>query len=142
MYYFTNYRGVRGNTIWEAQYSQRKFKFADEGGTSTNIIDSPFIALSCACLYNAPYFDATDPENRNNRQFTGNVTSFWNGRGRHETKVGYEFFRSQRTGGNSQSSTSYVFNADFELAGRHCRSRTSCRARPTSRTSSPRAARR
>ena len=117
MYYFTNYRGVRGNTIWEGQYSQRKFKFADDGGTSTNIIDSPFIALSCACLYNAPYFDATDPENRNNRQFSGNVTTFWNANGRHETKVGYEFFRSQRTGGNSQSSTSYVFNADFELQG-------------------------
>src|SRR5688572_2404039 len=115
MYYFTNYRGVRGNMIWEAQYSQRKFEFADEGGTSTNIVDSPFISLTCACLYNAPYFDATDPENRNNQQITGNVTSFWNGRGRHETKVGYEYFRSQRTGGNSQSSTSYVFNADFEM---------------------------
>jgi hypothetical protein len=117
MYYFTNYRGLLGNLMIEAQYSQRKFKFADDGGTSTNIVDSPFISLTCACLYNAPYFDATDPENRNNRQITGNVTSFWNGAGRHETKVGYEFFRSQRTGGNSQSSTSYVFNADFELQG-------------------------
>jgi outer membrane receptor protein involved in Fe transport len=117
MYYFTNYRGVRGNTIFEAQYSQRKFKFADDGGTSTNIIDSPFIALSSASLYNAPYFDATDPENRNNQQITGNVSTFWNGRGRHETKIGYEYFRSQRTGGNSQSSTSYVFNADFEMQG-------------------------
>lgn len=117
MYYFTNYRGLLGNLMVEAQYSQRKFKFADDGGTSTNIIDSPFISLTCACLYNAPYFDATDPENRNNRQITGNVTSFWNGAGRHETKVGYEFFRSQRTGGNSQSSTSYVFNADFEMQG-------------------------
>jgi outer membrane receptor protein involved in Fe transport len=117
MYYFTNYRGVRGTMMFEAQYSQRKFKFADDGGTSTNIIDSPFISLSCACLYNAPYFDATDPENRNNRQITGNVTTFWSGGGRHETKVGYEFFRSQRTGGNSQSSTSYVFNADFVMQG-------------------------
>jgi outer membrane receptor for ferrienterochelin and colicin len=117
MYYFGTYRGLRGNMMFEAQYSQRKFKFADDGGTSTNILDSPFIALSCACLYNAPYFDATDPENRNNQQITGNVTTFWNAAGRHETKVGYEFFRSQRTGGNSQSSTSYVFNADFELQG-------------------------
>jgi hypothetical protein len=112
-YYFTNYRGVFGNMLVEAQYSQRKFKFADDGGTSTNILDSPFVALECLCVYNAPYFDATDPENRNNRQLTGNVTTFWDGRGRHDTKVGYEFFRSQRTGGNSQSSTSYVFNADF-----------------------------
>jgi outer membrane receptor protein involved in Fe transport len=117
MYYFTNYRGVRGTMMFEAQYSQRKFKFADDGGTSTDIVDSPFFSLTCACLYNAPYFDATDPENRNNRQITGNMTKFWNGSGRHETKVGYEFFRSQRTGGNSQSSTSYVFNADFEMAG-------------------------
>ena len=113
MYYFTNYRGVFTSMLVEAQYSQRKFKFADDGGTSTNIIDSPFVALECLCVYNAPYFDATDPENRNNQQITGNVTTFWNGRGRHETKTGYEFFRSQRTGGNSQSSTSYVFNADF-----------------------------
>jgi outer membrane receptor protein involved in Fe transport len=116
MYYFTNYRGIRGDSLlFEAQYSQRKFKFADDGGTSTNIIDSPFISLTCACLYNAPYFDATDPENRNNQQITGNVTKFWDRGGRHETKFGYEYFRSQRTGGNSQSSTSYVFNADFEM---------------------------
>jgi outer membrane receptor protein involved in Fe transport len=117
MYYFTNYRGVRGSTMFEAQFSQRKFKFADDGGTSTDILDSPFISLTCACLYNAPYFDATDPENRNNQQITGNVTTFWSAAGRHETKVGYEYFRSQRTGGNSQSSTSYVFNADFVMQG-------------------------
>src|SRR5262249_35909983 len=74
---------------------------------------SPFISVSqCACLFNAPYFDATDPENRNNRQLTGSVTSFWNFHGRHETKAGFEWFRSQRMGGNSQSSTSYVFNSD------------------------------
>ena len=53
------------------------------------------------------------PEQRNNRQLTGSVTDFWKPGGRHETKGGYEWFRSQRTGGNSQSSTSYVFNADF-----------------------------
>jgi len=113
MYYFTTYRGALSNMLVEAQYSQRKFKFEDDGGTSTNILDSPFVALECLCVYNAPYFDATDPENRNNRQLTGNLTRFWTGSGRHETKIGYEFFRSQRTGGNSQSSTAYVFNADF-----------------------------
>jgi outer membrane receptor protein involved in Fe transport len=112
-YYFTSYRGVYGNMFLEAQYSQRKFKFEDDGGTSTDILDSPIVALECLCVYNAPYFDATDPENRNNKQLTGNLTSFWNARGRHDTKIGYEWFRSQRTGGNSQSSTSYVFNADF-----------------------------
>ncbi len=44
---------------------------------------------------------------------TGSVTSFWLAAGRHQTKGGYEFFRSQLTGGGSQSATSYVFSADF-----------------------------
>ena len=38
-------------------------------------------------------------------------TSRW--RGRHELKGGYEWFRSQNTGGNSQSPTGYVFDADY-----------------------------
>ena len=113
-YFYTNYKGVLGDSLLvEAQYSQRHFAFLDAGGTSTAITDSPFFALNCACIYNAPYFDATDPENRNNKQLTGSVTKYWKLRGRHETKSGYEWFRSQRTGGNSQSSTSYVFDADF-----------------------------
>ena len=33
--------------------------------------------------------------------------------GRHEIKGGYEFFRSQDIGGNSQTSTGYVFDADY-----------------------------
>jgi hypothetical protein len=112
-YWVGNYKGIVRNLLIEAQISQRKFSFVDDGGTSTNIVDSPFVALSCVCIYNAPYFDATDPESRNNYQGTANVTKFWTGHGRHDTKFGYEFFRSQETGGNSQSPTNYVFNSDF-----------------------------
>jgi hypothetical protein len=113
-YSYTNYHGVvRQNWLIEAQFSQRHLGFTNDGGTSTAITDSPFFALSCACVYNAPYFDATDPQERNNRQLTGNVTRFWTGLGHHQSKGGYEFFRSQLKGGNSQSSTSFVFNADF-----------------------------
>ena len=114
-YFYTNYKGVFGNTLLvEAQYSQRHFAFLGDGGTGTAITDSPFFsATQCACLYNAPYFDANDPENRNNKQLTGSATKYWELGGRHETKGGYEWFRSQRTGGNSQSSTSYVFTSDF-----------------------------
>ena len=65
------------------------------------------------CVYNSPYFCACDPEQRNNRQATAALTNFWTAGGTHQTKVGYEFFRSQRTGGNSQSPTNYVFNADY-----------------------------
>lgn len=118
-YYFTNYRGVVRGALVQAQYSQRKFRFDNSGGSGTSIIDSPFLSASqCVCLYNAPYFDATDPTGRNNGQFTANSTFFWNLSGRHDTKVGYEYFRSQLVGGNSQSSTNYVFNVDFlEAAG-------------------------
>ena len=112
-YWVTNYKGIVGRSLVEAQVSQRKYEFVNSGGTSTDIHDSPFLALSCVCLYNAPYFDATDGEQRNNYQGTANLTTFWTGRGRHDTKIGYEFFRSQQTGGNSQSSTSYVFISEF-----------------------------
>jgi hypothetical protein len=113
-YYYTNYKGVVGNGLLiEAQYSQRTFEFQGDGGTSTNITDSPIFSNSLPFAYNAPYFSANDPEQRNNRQLTANVTKFWAGAGRHQTKGGYEFFRSQRTGGNSQSSTQYVFDSDW-----------------------------
>ena len=113
-YYYTNYHGVlRNSLIAEAQYSERRFRFDNDGGTSTNIFDSPFFALGCACVYNAPFGDVADPMSRNNRQITGSVTGYWMAAGRHQTKAGYEFFRSQLTGGGSQSATSYVFHADF-----------------------------
>jgi len=44
---------------------------------------------------------------------TGALTNFWTAAGRHQTKAGFEWFRSQRTGGNSQSATQYVFNTDW-----------------------------
>jgi outer membrane receptor for ferrienterochelin and colicin len=114
-YAYANYRGVlRSQSVVELQYSQRKWRVENSGGSSTSLIDSPFLSVTqCACLYNAPYFDSTDPESRNNFQLTGSVTNFWNHHGRHEVKAGYEFFRSQRAGGGSQSSTTYVFNSDF-----------------------------
>jgi len=113
-FYYTNYRAVLTSTLLvEAQYSQRKFGFRNSGGSSTSIVDSPIITLDTGRHYNAQYFDASDPENRNNRQLTANMTYFWQRAGRHEIKGGYEFFRSQRTGGNSQSPTNYVFDADY-----------------------------
>lgn len=114
-YAFGNYRGtLSNNLIAEGQYSERRYTFEGVGGTSTAIIDSPFITLTQELgHYNAPYFDATDPEERNNRQLTGSVTYVKSGKGTHELKGGYEYYRSQNTGGNSQSATSYVFDADY-----------------------------
>ena len=118
-YLFTNYRGVLSDTlIAEAQYTERRFAFENAGGTSTALVDSPiidFYQFPGSAQYNAPFFDATDPEQRNNRQFTGSLTKFLQGRGRHELKGGYEFFRSQLKGGNSQSSTGYVLYSPLLL---------------------------
>ena len=121
-YYFTNYRGtLRNNLLVEAQFSERKFSFLNGGGSDSSILESPFITLSQELAqFNAPYFDATDPEQRNNRQLTGNVTYFLNKAGHHQLKSGFEWFRSQRTGGNSQSATNFVFIADYAVdAGGH-----------------------
>ena len=111
------WRGALGSSLAaELQYSQKRFGFRGAGGTSTDIFDSPFITLTQELgHYNAPYFDATDPEDRNNRQVTGNVTWFASSRtfGSHSVKAGFERFTTTRIGGNSQSATGYVFDADY-----------------------------
>ena len=113
------YRGALGSSLAaELQYSQKRFGFRGGGGTSTDIYDSPFITLTQELgHYNAPYFDATDPEDRNNRQVSGNVTWFASSPtfGSHSVKAGFERYTSTRTGGNSQSSTGYVFDADYAV---------------------------
>lgn len=120
-----SWRGVLAGRMYAtAQVSRRKFEFLDSGGTSTNIVDSPFISrgftsgVPSTLHFNAPYFDATDPEARNNRQVTGSLSYFLTtGRtGTHDIKVGYENFRTTRTGGNSQTSTGYVFATDYVAA--------------------------
>ena len=113
--FVAGWRGVVGSRVFaEAQYSQKRFGFRGSGGTSTEIVDSPFITLTQELAhYNAPYFDATDPEDRDNRQITGNVSWQMNRGGRHDFKTGAEWYRATNTGGNSQSSTGYVFIADF-----------------------------
>ena len=93
--------------------------FRNLGGTSTNIVDSPFITLTQSLgHFNAPYFDATDPEDRKNQQISASVTYYaaTPAAGTHSIKAGFERFTSTRVGGNSQSSTSYVFDADYATA--------------------------
>jgi hypothetical protein len=117
-YAFFGYRGApRRNLLAEMRYSERRLRI-DGGGDLTGIVDSPMITITQAPgHYNAEYFDATDPDNRNNRQFTANVMQFLGGgsAGRHELKVGYDMFRSQWRTGNSQSATDYVFWTDYAV---------------------------
>jgi hypothetical protein len=106
--------------LLSAQYSQKYFATEGVGGTSTNIMDSPFLTRTGTMYqYNAPYFDASDPEQRNNRQLTASLTYFASDRrfGSHELKGGVERFVDTRIGANAQSSTGYVFLSDFKMAG-------------------------
>jgi len=111
------YNGVlKPNLFMEVQYSRKTFSFEDGGGTLKDLVDSPILALTTGFYaYNAPYFDATDPEDRNNRQIAASLSYFASttSLGKHDIKVGYENYRSTRTGGNSQSSTDWVFYADW-----------------------------
>ena len=122
--FVASYGGVlRDNLFAELQYSQKTQGFRDMGGTSQRIEDSPFLtATQSLAHYNAPYFDSEDPEDRNNRQLTGSVSYFLTTRrfGRHDLKAGFEHFNTKLVGGNSPSSTSIVFTADYktDAAGR------------------------
>jgi hypothetical protein len=118
-----NWRGVLGSrTFATAQYSQKNWELQNAGGTTRAIVDSPFLTrgvlgVPANLQYNAPYFDSTDPEQRNNHQFTASGTRLASSprAGTHEVKAGFEYFRSTRVGGNSQSSTGYVFQTDYRL---------------------------
>jgi hypothetical protein len=124
--FVANWRGTLGSqTFATAQYSQKNWTLQDAGGTSTNVLNSPILTRGTSAgvpgglHYNAPYFDSTDPEERNNHQLTGSVTRMLSSRrgGTHEVKGGFEYFVSTRVGGNSQTSTGYVFQTDYRLDG-------------------------
>jgi hypothetical protein len=118
--FVANYAGAVGSRLLAtAQYSQKHWGVRNNGNTSTNIIDSPFLTRTGTMYqYNAPYFDSTDPEDRNNRQATASLAYFASttNLGSHDLKGGAEQFTSTRIGGNSQTSTGYVFLADFAVA--------------------------
>jgi hypothetical protein len=119
------YDGVLAPNLYaEAQYSRKTFGFRGTGGTSTEITESPFMSRGQAGIpsgrhYNAPYFSSFDPEDRNNRQYAGALSYFLStgNAGRHDLKLGGEYFTSTRTGGNSQSATGFVFSADPVVVG-------------------------
>ena len=116
-----NWNGVlRNNLFATAQWSEKHAAFEKNGGRGTNLRDSPFFTIGGggipqSLLYNAPYFDYNDPEDRDNRQLTGSVSYFLSSKslGSHDLKTGVERFTSTNTGGNSQSSTGYVYWANF-----------------------------
>ena len=118
------YRGVLTARLFtEAQISRKRFAVDGVGGALTDIRESPFLGVTQAMAnglphhYNAPYFDAQDPEDRNNRQVSVRATYYvpTETLGVHSFKGGIEHFQSTHAGGNSQSATGYVFGADYAV---------------------------
>ena len=113
------YRGAASSRLFtELQVSQKKLGFRGNGGTLTDIVESPFVTLTQRLAhYNAPYFDATDPQDRDNRQITGSATYYLDSSaiGTHSIKGGFEHYRSTLRGGNSQTATGFVFDADYAV---------------------------
>jgi hypothetical protein len=123
-----NYTGIAFRRLLvTAQFSRKQQGFRGNGGTSAAVADSPFRTLGATAgvpgglFYHAPYLDATDPESRNNHQLAGSVSYLMStpGMGSHDLKAGVESFVNSAVGGNSQSSTGYVFATDYAVvAGR------------------------
>jgi hypothetical protein len=118
------WRGVLGaRTFAEAQFSHKSWRLENAGGSSAAIVDSPFLTRGVSGVpanlqFNGPYFDSSDPEERNNRQLTASVSQMLSSRraGTHEVKGGFEYFTSTRVGGNSQSLSGYVFQSDYKTS--------------------------
>lgn len=121
-----NYNGVAGPRVLATlQYSHKKDGRRNNGGRSTDIRDSPFVTagatagVPASLFYHAPFFDATDPEDRDNRQVTGSLSYLLSTArfGSHDLRSGAEYFVNTGVGGNSQSPTGYVFNTDYLVQG-------------------------
>ena len=123
--FVANWNGVIANRFFAtAQYSQ-KANHPRYGSSNTRLQDSPFITIGLlspgGLEYNSAYFDRQDPEDRDNNQLTGSVSYFGSrpGWGTHDVKAGVERFEQILRGGNSQSSTGYIFNTDYlSVAGK------------------------
>lgn len=119
-----SYNGVLTNNLFaEARYSEKTFGFRGLGGTGQALNESPirnvnlsFFPGTSGGTFNSPYFDATDPEDRNNETIFGALSYFLTtGLGSHDIKGGVERETITRTGGNSQTSTDYVYYTGYAL---------------------------
>ena len=124
--FVASYNGVlTPKLLANFQVSQKQFGFRGSGGFDTDIHAAPFITQGVlpdvpdTLHYNGNYFDATDPEDRDNFQYAGSLSYFLTTPrfGSHDIKGGFEHFTSTRTGGNSQSPSGFVFDTDYLTAG-------------------------
>ncbi|MEM6796155.1 MAG: TonB-dependent receptor, partial [Acidobacteriota bacterium] len=104
------YSGILSSSLFlELQGSEKTFRFqnshgigADQTpGTPSFIANTPFFDDfgNFGGHYNAPYFDGSDPENRDNEQIRADLSYFVDTQslGSHDLKIGFEDFSSFRT---------------------------------------------
>ena len=122
------YNGILTSTLFgELQASEKTFGFRYEHGVGADrtpgsasfIQNTPFFDFfgNSGAHYQAPYFDGTDPEDRDNEQLAGALSFFLDApvAGTHDLKFGVEDFTSILRGGNSQSPTDFVMAADVAV---------------------------
>jgi outer membrane receptor for ferrienterochelin and colicin len=118
--FVASWRGVLNNRLFATvQYSQKN-STSQFGGSNTDIKASPFISRGLfspgGFHYNGAYFDATDPESRDNHQLGASLSYFLTPKtlGTHDLKAGFERFVSTGVGGNSQTPSGFVIFTDYE----------------------------
>ena len=130
--FVANWRGVLGRARSRPRSTRRR-----TGSCRTPAAPAPRLRVAvpdprhdsgvpAGLQYNAPYFDSTDPEERNNRSSRPACRRCCRraAAATHEVKGGFEHFVSTRVGGNSQTSTGYVFQTDYKLDASGRRSST------------------
>jgi hypothetical protein len=117
--FVANWNGVLTPRMFGTLQYSRKDSQLQLGGQASDLRDSPFFTVGVGAPpdlhYNGPYFDATDPEDRDNTQITGSLAYFLSSAttGTHDVKAGFERFNSIERGGNSQTPTGFVFTTDY-----------------------------
>jgi outer membrane receptor protein involved in Fe transport len=117
-----NYSGVlTSNFFVEAQYSERKFEFAPEGGTDTSLLGgTPILDQTNVLFFNESIFCGACPDGgdvRENENVLAKATYFLSTErlGSHDIVGGYDTFNDIRTSNNYQSTTNFMFYADNGL---------------------------
>ncbi|MEZ5314566.1 MAG: TonB-dependent receptor [Thermoanaerobaculia bacterium] len=114
-----NYSGVITPSFFvEAQYSERSFNFAPEGGSDTSLLGgTPILDQNNLLFFNESIFCGVcsdGGDKRENKNWLGKATYFLSTEslGSHEIVGGYDTFSDIRTSNNYQSTTNYMFFSD------------------------------
>jgi hypothetical protein len=106
-----HYSGILSSNFFvEAQYSQRGFKFQNDGGLTRDLIEGTLFQdqQTGARWWSPTFCGVCPPEERDNRNFLVKANYFLStGMGSHQFTMGYDLFNDIRKGDNHQSGSDY-----------------------------------